>query len=166
MAAGGAGRAPLIRAAALVLLLVGCSGGIADESMRTATTTVDATLEDGTYFGFVVALDPAEFHLTFDAAELLEGEDAAAAAEEDGGVVTAQGRYVRNAEVESSRVTLDEDIAVRLLVPCCELQPVAFQDWLAGFEPDDRTFYGTAASHYELTVTDGRATAVDEVYIP
>ena len=43
---------------------------------------------------------------------------------------------------------------------------MSFEEWHAGFEPDDRTFYGTARSYYELTVEDGRAVAVDEVHVP
>jgi len=55
---------------------------------------------------------------------------------------------------------------VRLLTPCCDLHVVPFAQWRAGFEPDDRTFYGTSSSHYRLTVEQGRVVAVDEVYIP
>ena len=165
MAAGGTRRAALRRALLLTLLLVACSGEVADDSLREAAPTLEP-LPDGTHIGFVVALDPTRFSLTFDEVELLRGDEARAAAEADGAVVTAEGSYVRNVEVLPRAVTLDEDLVVRLLRPCCELHHVRFEDWLAGFEPDDRAFYGTTRSYYEVTVEDGRAVAVDEVYVP
>ncbi len=83
-----------------------------------------------------------------------------------GCVVTEGVHNVRNAEPRTVSVVLDEDLEVRLLRPCCELHAVPFEAWLADFEPDDRTFYGTANSHYEVTLEDGRAVAVDEVHVP
>lgn len=96
------------------------------------------SLADGTHVGSVVELDPTEFALTFDA---------------------------RDEEDEAVRVVLDEDLRVRLLrsgVP----RAVPFEVWRAGFEPDDRTFFGTSRSTYELTVEDGRVVAIDEVATP
>lgn len=165
------------RALSVILLLglLGCSGGDDDDTQPTTdpgetTTTAplhaEEDLADGTHFGFVTTLDPAQFRLVFDEAELLEGEEAIEAAEEDGGVVTEGGHYVRNPEDRMNRVTLDEDIVVRLVAEeCCALEEVPFEDWLAGFDPTDRTFFGTASSHYELTIEDGRVVAVDEVVV-
>lgn len=163
MAAGGTRRTSLRRTLAL-LVLMACGGNVADDSLQGAPAL--EPLPDGTHFGFVVTLEPADFALTFDEAELLHGEDAHAAAEADGTVVTEDGSYVRNAEVLPRPVVLDEDLQVRLLRPCCALHAVSFEDWHSGFEPDDRSFYGTARSYYELTVEDGRAVAVDEVHVP
>lgn len=166
---------------ALVLLASACSGEdkLPDDTADRTTTTppllAEEELDDGTHFGFVTALDPAQFRLAFDPAELLEGDEAIEAAEEDGGVVTEGGSYVRNPDDRMNRITIDEDLVVRLLKPlappdgaeaCCELREVPFEDWLAGFTPDDRTFYGTAASRYEITIEDGKVVTVDEVYIP
>ncbi len=99
----------------------------------------DGDLRDGTHVGNVVELDPTDFALTFD---------------------------VRDEDDDIAEAALAEDLRVRLLDPDGGLRPVAFEEWRAGFEPDDRTFYGTASSYYELTIEDGRAVAVDEVYVP
>jgi hypothetical protein len=160
------------RAAAVVLVtLVACGGGSHDAS-RTSTSTSSTTplhaakdLGDGRHFGFVTALDPAHFRLAFDEAELLTGDAAARAAEADGTVVTSSGSYVRNPDDRMNNVTIAADIEVRLLTPCCELHRVRFETWLAGFEPDDRTFYGTSKSYYELTIVDGKVERIDEVLV-
>ena len=158
-----------------LLLAVACSGDGDDardgDAPETTTTTeplhAEADLPDGRHFGFVTALDPAQFRLVFDVAELLEGEEAVAAAEEDGGAVTAEGRYVRNPDHRMNRVTLSEDIEVRLVAEvCCELEEVPFEEWLAGFDAsDERAFFGTAKSHYWITIEDGRVVAVDEQHV-
>lgn len=97
----------------------------------------DATLRDGTHVGSIVELDPTDFELVFDAPE----EDPAPAA-------------------------LDEDLRVRLLDADGELHTVPFEAWRAGFEPDDRSFFGTSRSTYELTVVDGKVVSIDEVGTP
>jgi hypothetical protein len=136
-----------------LLVVVACGGGGGDR------------LADGTHFGFVTEVDVQSLRIQFDPAELLAGEDAVAAAEADGGVVTERGSYVRNPERQARRVTLGKDVRLRLLRPCCELTETSFDEWVAGFEPDDRTFYGTSASRYELTIDDGKVVAIDEVYV-
>ncbi|HEX4904196.1 MAG TPA: hypothetical protein VFU93_02010 [Acidimicrobiales bacterium] len=94
----------------------------------------DATLRDGTHVGSIVELDPTDFDLIFDAPK----EDPVEAA-------------------------LDEDLRVRLLDADGELHTVTFEEWRAGFEPDDRSFFGTSRSTYELTVEDGKVVSIDEV---
>ena len=64
---------------------------------------------------------------------------------------------------EGEELVIDDDIKVRLLVPCCELHDVPFDEWLAGFEGDERTFYGTSRSQYRIIVEDGRVLEVEEV---
>ena len=163
MAAGGTGRAALdarpmrpwlVVLVTAVVLAAGCGGD------------GDPAIDDGRHFGMVTELDPEAFRLGFDEATLLEGDDARDAADDDGGVLTEEGSYVRNPDSAVTRVTLDGDIVIRLLRPCCELHEVSLREWHAGFEPDDRTFYGTASSRYWITVTDGKVTAVDEAYVP
>jgi hypothetical protein len=164
-----------VAAVVLVLVLAACSGGGddtgADDASPEKTTTtppLHATedLADGEHFGFVTALDPTRFRLVFDEAELLTGDEAAAAAAADGKGVNEDGSYVRNPDDRMNRVTLSEDLVVRLLKPCCDLHEVSFQSWLDGFEPDDRTFFGTADSHYRITIEDQTVVEVDEVYLP
>jgi hypothetical protein len=162
-------------AVGLVLVLAACSGGGDDDagggasSDKTTTTPplhAEQDLADGEHFGFVTALDPTRFRLVFDEAELLTGDEAAAAAAADGKGLNEDGSYVSNPDDRMNRVTLSEDIVVRLLKPCCDLHEVSFESWLSGFEPDDRTFYGTADSHYRITIEDQKVVAVDEVYLP
>lgn len=94
----------------------------------------DGALRDGSHVGTIVELDPTDFELVFDAPE----EEPVAAA-------------------------LDEDLRVRLLDADGELHTVSFEDWRVGFEPDDRSFFGTSRSTYELTVEDGKVVSIDEV---
>ncbi|MEA3019782.1 MAG: hypothetical protein QOI47_1306, partial [Actinomycetota bacterium] len=122
-------------------------------------------LGDGKHFGFVTALDPSNVRIVFDPAELLAGAAAQRAAEAAGTVVSQGGSYVRNTDHGTRRVAVDAGIVVRLLKPCCELHRVAFQDWVSGFQPDARSFYGTSKSYYEITIAHGRVVAVDEVLV-
>ncbi|HVM55310.1 MAG TPA: hypothetical protein VM262_19145 [Acidimicrobiales bacterium] len=163
--------AVLLAAVASIAVGTSCSdriGGPELDAAASTTAPLHATeeLPDGQHFGFVTALDPARFRLVFDRAELLEGAEASAAAEEEGGVVTEGGFFVRNPDDRMHRLTLDPAIRVRLLVPCCELTEVPFEQWFAGFTPTERAFYGTADSHYWITVTDGRVVAVEEAHLP
>ena len=155
--------------AALAVVLGLSTDGAGFFSAQTVTTPPLHALKplgEGKQFGFVTALDPAKFVLVFDRAELLSGPAAVSAAAADGGTVTEGGSYVRNPDDRSNRVTIDPHVVIRLLVPCCELHEVSFKKWLSGFDPaDDRTFYGTTHSHYELTITGGAVTAVDEVLV-
>jgi hypothetical protein len=158
----------------LVVVLAACSGGDDDDDAAPddATTTTaplhaEDDLGDGTHFGFVTTLDPARSRLVFDRAELFTGADAVAAAEEDGAATTEGGSYVRNPDDRMNRITVSDEVVVRLVADeCCELEEVPFEAWLAGFDPNDRQFYGTASSHYEITIEDGEVVAVDEIVVP
>ena len=154
----------------LAVVLAACSGGGTSHDTAKTTTTpplhAEKDLDDGTHFGFVTALDPGHFRLVFDKAELLTGAEAQTAAKEDGGVVTEGGSYVRNPDDRMNRVTLDEKVKIRLLKPCCDLHDASFESWLSDFDPlDDRTFYGTTKSHYEITLEGGKVVAVEEVQV-
>jgi hypothetical protein len=156
------------RALLALVVLAACGGdGILppDAAPGSTVTTSVAAIADGVHFGTVAALEPARFRLELDEAELLGGADARRAAEEDGGVLTRGGHYVRDAGREPVAISLSPQLRVRLLVPCCELHRVAFDGWLDGFEPDARSFFGTSRSYYEVTVTDGKVVTVDEVQV-
>jgi hypothetical protein len=157
----------------LLVLVAACSGGDdkGDDASKKTTTTpplhAEQDLADGTHFGFVTALDPSQNRMVFDKAELLTGDEAKAAADDAGDVVTEGGSYVLNPDDRMNRITIDDGITIRILVPCCDLHEVSFEKWLSSFDPsDDRTFYGTTKSHYEITVKDGKVTAVDEIRVP
>lgn len=159
MAAGGARITPVRRrAVALVAVLTlgaacGDDGGGDDavdggaSGSTAATAEADDPLADGRHFGQVAALDPGQLRLVFDAAEL-------------------DGDVVEDTDDTMVRLTLDPDVQVRLLDPCCELSDASFDEWLDGFNPDERSFYTTSLSYYWLTVEDERVVAVDEQYIP
>jgi hypothetical protein len=164
-------RRALAALALAVLVGSGCSGDdLAPDELTEPTATTEALLageplEDGTHFGLVVALDRGAFRLVFDPAELLEGDEALAAAEADGTVVTQGGHYVRNPDEQLHPLTLSPDVVVRLLVPCCDLHDVPFAQWYDGFEADARSFYGTRSSRYEVTLDHGKVVKVDEVLV-
>jgi len=151
----------LVAGLAVVLLAIGCSddGGNDDEPDRDEasadSTTTESTaplhleeeLPDGRHFGQVTALDPAQNRMVFDPAEL-------------------EGDVVDNPDDRMTRLTLSEDLVVRLLDPCCELSDASFEQWLDGFIPDDRSYYTTSLSYYWITIEDGEVVAVDEQFIP
>lgn len=139
-------RALRVAGVLVVVVAAACSGG-PELPVAETTTTAPLVLADGTHFGFVTALEPAELRLVFDPAELVDGE-------------------VGNADHETFRLPMSPDLVVRLLKPCCDLSEHTFADWYAGFEPDARTFYGTASSRYEVTIDDGVVTRVEEFYLP
>lgn len=64
---------------------------------------------------------------------------------------------------DGAEMVIDDNVTVRLLVPCCELREVPFATWHEGFAGDERTFYGTSKSRYRLTVEAGRVITVEEV---
>jgi hypothetical protein len=157
-----------------LVVLVACSGGDDDDDAApddgTTSTTAPLHAEDdltaGTHFGLVTTLDPARSRLVFDRAVLLEGQEAIAAAADDGGTLTEGGSYVRNPEDRMNRIPVADDVVIRLVADqCCDLEEVSFEEWLAGFDPSDRQFYGTASSYYEITIDDGEVVAVDEVIV-
>jgi hypothetical protein len=135
------------------LALAACGDGDLDDRVAAVPDGAGVALADGTHFGFVTALDPVARELELDPAELRAGE-------------TEDDIEIRNPDDTTHRLPISHSVVIRLLQPCCELTEHAFTDWLAGFEPDERTFYGTSASRYEVTVEDGTVVAVDEVYLP
>jgi hypothetical protein len=159
-------------AVVLLVALAACSGGGGKPhttASKTSTTPPLHALKDlgaGKHFGFVTALDPTRNRLVFDEAELLTGDAAVKAAADDGGDITSGGSYVRNPDDRMNNITIDADVTIRLLTPCCELHEVSFEKWLSNFDPPDtRTFYGTTKSHYEITVDDGKVTAIEEIVV-
>lgn len=153
---------------AVLALTVGCSGDDDDAAGGTTSTAplhAEDDLTDGRHFGLVTALDPTQLRLVFDRAELLEGDEAEAAAEDAGDVVTDGGFYIHNPEDRMNRVSLADGVEIRLRTPCCELSDHDFESWLTGFDPDDRTFFGTADSSYWITIADGEVVEVEEAYL-
>jgi hypothetical protein len=123
------------RAWLAALALAAACGGDGEPASR---------LLDGTHTGMITALEPDDRVLVFDPVEIVDGE-------------------VENPDRAAHRLTMSTEITVRLLKPCCDLHEHLFEDWLAEFEPDDRTFYGTAASRYEVTIDAGEVVLVEEV---
>jgi hypothetical protein len=159
----------------LLVVLAACSGGDDDDdaaptddaTSTTAPLHADDDLTAGTHFGLVTTLDPARSRLVFDRAVLLDGQEAIAAAADDEGTLTEGGSYVRNPDDRMNRIPVGDEVVIRLIADqCCELEEVSFEQWLAGFDPSDRQFYGTASSYYEITIDDaGEVVAIDEVIV-
>ena len=155
-----------VAAVVLVVVLASCGGdGPSEPSPLAPPRPPAVVLAEGKHFGFVTAIDLANTQLMFDDADLLGGLDARRAAERGDGVVTRGGSYVDNRDRRAVRVNVSKDLEVRLLTPCCELHQVSIDQWVDGFDGDERTFYGTSKSHYELTVVDREVVTVDEVVV-
>jgi hypothetical protein len=148
------------RAAAVVVsvaLLAACSGGGGDDddgdsadgpaTSTTAPLHADERLPDGRHFGQVTALDPSRGRIVFDEA-------------------TLRGEQVLNPDDRMRRYDLADDVVIRLLDPCCELSDATLEEWLDGFEPDERSYFTTSRSYYWITLEDQTVVAVDEQLIP
>ena len=150
-------------------LLAGCGGGEDDDSVA---------FPDGRHYGYIreldVEADPAE--IDFDDAEFLTGEEAAAAAVEDGalpeGEPLSNDYYVRNPSTATETLPVAEDVAVtRVRCPgsCVDGAAGDFAGLAESFGRTGATLaddYRGAESQYWVTLRDGVVVAIDEQYVP
>lgn len=144
----------------------------------TAAEPAPGPLEDGRYFGLIVAVETASSpaKIAFDQAELLTGEDAERAAVADGelpaGQPLATEYYVHNPDP----VTVDVDVAADVTVTrigcqdgCEQGLPGDFAGFAEAFaQPGLKGLndpYRGAKSQYEITVSGGVVVAIDERYL-
>jgi hypothetical protein len=160
-----------VRAASLLAVLsavvaAGCGSG-------------SAPIADGRHFGYVRSVDAAASPATIDVdvAEFLIGEEASAAAVEDG--VIAEGEavpndyYVRNPEDDVLTLDVAPDVRVtHVQCPgsCTEGIPGQFDEFAASFaDTSEKTLmdeYRGSQSQYWVTARDGEIAAIDEQYLP
>lgn len=153
-------------AVSAALVAAGCGGG-------------GSPVADGRHFSYVKSVDSASTPATVqvDIAEFLSGEEANAAAAEDG--LIAEGEnvpndyYVRNED--KSVVTLDVASDVRVTHiqcpdSCTDGISGQFDAFAASFgDTGEKTLldeYRGAQSQYWVTVRDGEVVAIDEQYLP
>ncbi len=154
--------------ASLMLAAVGCAEG-----------SGDSPLVDGRHFGYVrsVDTDASPATIDVDVAEFLSGEEANAAAVEDGvippGEPVPNDYYIRNEDKDLVTVAVADDVAVtHIQCPdsCTEGVPGQFDAFAASFDaPSDGSLaaeYRGAQSQYWITVEGGEVVAIDEQYVP
>ena len=74
-----------------------------------------SALTDGMFFGYITALDAEDLKLTFDAAQLLTGDAAAAAAAAEGS--EESDFWIRNSSTATRTLELSEDAVLCTAVP-------------------------------------------------
>jgi len=134
---------------------------------------------DERHFGYVKSVDASTTPATIqiDVAEFLSGEEANAAAEEDGAIAKGEGvpndYYIRNEEKDVVTLDVAGDVRVtHVQCPdsCAEGIPGQFDAFAASFDnAGEKTLadeYRGAQSQYWLTVLGGQVVAIDEQYLP
>ena len=160
----------------MLVLLVCAAAGCGSES---GSAPGGGPAADGRHFGFVKAVNasatPAA--LDIDIAEFLSGEEANAAAEEDGAIAKGEGvpndYYIRNEEKDVVTLEVARDVRVtHIQCPnsCADGIPGEFDGFAASFadtgEKSLADEYRGSESQYWITVRDGVVVAIDEQYLP
>ena len=179
----------------LPLALLACGDDAETTAPPTTTTTVDdgttttvvegttstsvpppgmPALEDGRHFGFIERIygESATFWIQFDLAQLLVGEEANAAAVEDGviepGEDVPNDHYVRNENERVRSYPLRDPLEIRVVErECCDLRPLGsaeeLYEWYRASDPHG---FGGAGASWWLTVEDGVVVGIEEQYRP
>ena len=165
--------------ATATFVLAGC-GGEEESSPATSGTTTGTTTQPapaGEQFGYIRSVSTAgpAATLAFDEAELLTGEEAQRAAEEDGivqpGEPVPNDYYIRNQDktTQTLPIATDAKITARRCPLCRKGRPGDLEDFLASFMKTGQTYadpYRGAEAQYWLTIEDGTVVAIDEQYLP
>jgi len=159
----------------------------AGTSVTTTTTTAPATTtttmsNPEAVFGWVRSFvsDAGATMVAADAAEMLTGEEAVAAAREDGVIGADEDLpndyYIRNPDESTTEFTVSPDVVVTLQAcydggECVTTEEVDLDTWsvLLGGEDDpglDWDWYGAGQLPYNFTVEAGVIVEVQEVYLP
>jgi len=162
----------LLLSAFVVCAAAGCGseGGPASDG---------APVGDGRHFGYVKSVDASTTPATIqvDVAEFLSGEEANAAAEEDGAIAEGEGvpndYYIRNEEKDVVTLYVAGDVRVtHIQCPdsCVEGIPGQFDAFATSFDDTGEKSladeYRGAQSQYWITVEGGEVVAIDEQYLP
>jgi hypothetical protein len=177
-------------AAALAVLLVSCGG---DEGAGATTTpppvettttvtgealTTDAgvtAVPDGRHLVFIQQVADDGSTLAVDLAIWFTGEEANAAAAEDGQteIPVPNDYYIRNADPAIIEVPVGDDVAVTSVWfdydtdPDLESDPITYQEFLSVFAGEATDVQGNlVVSPWWVNVAEGVAVALDEQYVP
>jgi hypothetical protein len=137
----------------------------------------EGPVADGRHFGYVADATSDPPAIDFDIAEFLTGDEASAAAVEDGvlpeGEAVPNDYYVRNEDKTAVELVVASDVAVtHIQCPdsCTEGLPGDFEAFAASFdETGEKTLadeYRGAQSQYWVILQDGEVVAIDEQYVP
>jgi len=129
------------------------------------------------HFGYIRSVSTAgpAATLAFDEAQLLTGDAAQKAAEEDGAVEPGEpvpnDYYVRNGDktTHTLRIANDAEITAKRCSLCRHGRPGQLGPFLAAFMQGRRTYaapYRGKYSQYWLTIENGEVVAIDEQYLP
>lgn len=175
--------------ATLALVLSACGSDVPVTSASTtassipaptSTTSSQPTTDRAVVFAYVTAFDGTR--LTVDYAEMLTGDEATAAAREDGEIGADETMpndfYIRNQDPLLRTLEVMPGAAVTLQVcfvdgPCVSEEAVTLSQWaelLAGDTPEDLPtgwqWYGGGFLPYWLTLENGVVVEISEQYLP
>ena len=158
----------LLAFAALAVVTAGCGGG-----------SDTAAPEDGRHFGYIRSVETSSRpgSIELDVAEFLTGEEANAAAVEDGvlpeGEAVPNDYYIRNEDTSAATIPVSSEVAVtHIQCPdsCTDGVSGDFGDFADAFaDMGEKTLsdeYRGSQSQYWVTVRDGEVVAIEEQYLP
>ncbi len=144
-----------------------------DRTDRTYLGSGATRIIDGRFFGWVRSATPGS--IQFDEAEFLTGDDAAVAAEAAGEESPPPNDYfIRNTSEDTSRIPVAEGVEVRVQASYPEAgvdwESVTREVWLRLLAGDlsavDFEWYGQGTLPYWITIEEGEAILLEEVYLP
>jgi hypothetical protein len=156
------------RVADLDVLREYLDGIVGATPLPAATPASTSALADGLHVARIVAIDAPVSAIEIDLAEMLTGEEAIAAAREAGVIGPDEDLpndfYVRDLDDAVHHVGIDRDAVVELVdcTAACQLVEVTLADFLA----ERAVPFNAEYALFEITITDGRVTAVSEIYLP
>lgn len=149
----------------------------------TTTSTTETPRVEETVFGFLRSFDGTDgpsVLVGVDEAEMLTGDDAIAAAREDGVIGEDEGLpndfYIRNLDEATVELTVSPSVVVTLQAcyvggDCVTTEQVDLATWsvLLGSEDDPGLawdWYGAGSLPYEFTIENGLVVGIREQYLP
>jgi hypothetical protein len=143
-------------------------GIVGSTPLPAATPAPSSALADGPHVARIVAIDAPVAAVEIELAEMLTGEEAIEAARAAGLIGPDEDLpndfYVRDLDDEVHHVGIESNALVELIDCTAECRPVEvpLADFLAGrARPFNREY-----ALYDITITDGRITALSEIYLP
>jgi hypothetical protein len=146
------------------IVLAGCGGEPAPAGGGEGAAG-GGTVLAGTMTGYITQAEAGG--ITLDEIEVLSGEEAAAAREEDGEPPAEDGLdvpYLRNTAQEAYEIPVASDVLVQVF-DCsaeCRLVDWEYDDLVSGTPLP----YGTAESPFTVTVHEGEVVEIAEIYLP
>ncbi len=144
-----------------------------DRTDRTYLGSGATRIIDGRFFGWIRSATPGS--IQFDEAEFLTGDDAAAAAEAAGEESPPPNDYfIRNTSEDTTRIPVSDDVEVRVQASYPEAgvdwESITREQWIRLLAGDlaavDFEWVGQGTLPYWITIEEGEAILLEEVYLP